>query len=95
MAFRDLVGSATLAAKYIGFEREEVAFLLRAERLDLGSMEVEVFGDSFTRDPFQRGKGKDYFIYRWRDRFAAMPLLKDFLSKDWVFRPLGWAYILI
>jgi len=91
MASRDLVALDTLAAQYMGFEHDEVEFLLHAERQGLGSMEVEIIGDSFGRDPFQRGKGKDYLIYRWRDRFAATPLLKEFLSKEWFFRPLGWA----
>ena len=91
IASRDLVALDTAAAHYMGFERDEVEFLLHAERQGLGSMEVEIVGDSFAKNPFARGKGQDYVVYRWRDRFAQMPVLRTFLLQDWFFKPLGWA----
>lgn len=90
MASRDLVALDTLAGQYMGFERDEVEFLLHAEKRGLGSMEVEVVGDPFERNRFQRGHGGDYVVYRWRDRIAGMPVFKTFLQQDWFFKPLGW-----
>lgn len=88
---RDLVALDTVVAQYMGFERDEVEFLLHAERSGLGSMEVEVVGDVFERNPFARGQGQDYVVYRWRDRFAGLPVFRTFLLQDWFFKPLGWA----
>lgn len=90
MASADLVALDTLAAQYMGFHRDEVAFLQHAEKRCLGSMEVEVVGDAFVQNPFQRGRGQDYVIYRWRDRFARAPVMRTFLRQEWFFRPLGW-----
>ena len=89
LASRDLVALDTLAGQYMGFERDEAEFLLHAERLGLGSMEVEVVGDAFERNPFERGRGDQYIVYRWRDRFAGMPVFRTFLQQDWFFKPLG------
>jgi uncharacterized protein (DUF362 family) len=91
LAARDLVALDTVAAQFMGFERDEVEFLLHAERKGLGSMEVELVGDSFERNPFARGQGQDYVVYRWRDRFASLPILRSLLLQDWFFKPLGWA----
>lgn len=90
MASRDLVALDTLAGQYMGFERDEAEFLIHAEKNGLGSMEVEVVGDNFECNPFQRGLGNDYVVYRWRDRFASMPVFRNFLQQDWFFKPLGW-----
>ncbi len=90
MASRDLVALDTAVAQYMGFEREEVEFLLHAERLGLGSMEAEIVGDAFERNPFARGQGQDYVVYRWRDRFADIPVFRAFLLQGWFFKPLGW-----
>jgi uncharacterized protein (DUF362 family) len=90
LASRDLVALDTVAAHYMGFERGEVEFLLHAQQQGLGSMEVEVVGDALARHPFARGRGRDYAVYRWRDRFARTPLLSNFLRQEWFFRPLGW-----
>ncbi len=89
LASRDLVALDTLAGQYMGFERDEAEFLLHAERLGLGSMEVEVVGDAFERNPFERGRGDQYIVYRWRDRFAGMPVFRTFLQQNWFFKPLG------
>ncbi len=91
MASRDLVALDTAAAQYMGFDRDEVEFLLHAERQGLGSMEAEIVGDAFEKNPFARGQGQDYVVYRWRDRFADAPVLRTFLLQDWFFKPLGWA----
>ena len=91
MASRDLVALDTATAQYMGFERDEVEFLLHAERQGLGSMEAEMVGDAFEKNPFARGQGQDYVVYRWRDRFADTPILRSFLLQDWFFKPLGWA----
>jgi len=90
MASADLVALDALAAQYMGFSRNEVLFLQHAQARGLGSMEVEVVGDDFAPNPFERGRGRDYVIYRWRDRFAGMPVLSAFLRQAWFFRPLGW-----
>ncbi len=90
LASRDLVALDTLAGEYMGFARDEVEFLLHAEKLGIGSMEVEVVGDEFARNVFERGRGRDYIVYRWRDRFQSMPILRNFLQQDWFFKPLGW-----
>ena len=90
MASRDIVALDTAAAQYMGFARDEVEFLLYAERQGLGSMEAEIVGDPFEKNPFARGHGRDYVVYRWRDRFADIPILRSFLLQDWFFKPLGW-----
>jgi len=90
LASKDLVALDVLAAQYMGFQREEVDFLLYAASAGLGGLEAEVLGDAFEQNVFVRGEGRDYLISRWRDRLDSLPVLRKLLVKDWFFKPVGW-----
>lgn len=91
MASCDLVALDSLIGHYMGFDVSEIKFIKKAEESGLGYSDFNVIGDSYKSNPFERGKGEDYVIYRWRDRISNTPILRDFLQQDWFFKPLGWA----
>lgn len=90
LASKDLVALDLVAGQYMGFQRQEVDFLLFAAEAGLGGLEVELMGDIFEQNVFTRGQGQDYLVSRWRDRLDALPVLRDLLVKDWFFKPVGW-----
>ena len=90
MASRDLVALDSLVGDYMGFDVSEIRFIREAERSGLGQSKFVAVGDPYEPNPFVKGRGQDYVIYRWRDRISNVPLLREFLQKEWFFKPLGW-----
>lgn len=90
MASTDLVALDALVAQYLGFDHEQIRFIQFARDQGLGSVDAEVIGDRFERNPFRPGQGKDFVVYRWRDRFAHIPGIRALLQQEWFFLPLGW-----
>ena len=90
MASTDLVALDSLIASYMGFDPQSIDFIKNAENLGVGSTDYRLVGDSFEKNPFERGKGKDYFIYRWRDRFKKIPIFRDIIFTVPLYRALGY-----
>jgi len=90
MASSDLVSLDSAIAAYMGFKQQEIGFLKTCEENKVGSSELKIIGDRFEINPFKRGKGKDYFIYRWRDRLQKIPVLKQIIFTVFAYRLLGY-----
>ncbi len=90
LASKDLVALDVVAGQYMGFQRDEVDFLLGAAEANLGALEAEVLGDAFEQNVFVRGEGRDYLVSRWRDRLDSLPVLRVLLVQGWFFKPVGW-----
>jgi uncharacterized protein (DUF362 family) len=95
MASRDLVALDAAVATYMGLDPYDVEFLAASERNGVGARAHRMMGDPFSPEPFKPGKGKDYFIYRWRDRIKEIPGLGRFiLENTFPFRFLGFLAVL-
>ncbi len=95
MASTDLVALDTAIAKYMGMDSNGIEFIIRSERYGVGSRDHRIVGDPFYVEQFQPGRGKDYFIYRWRDRIKAVPGLGRFiLGNTLPFRFFGFLAVL-
>lgn len=79
MVSNDLVALDTAVARYIGIDPAEVQFIRECESVGVGSSTYQLMGDIFSPEVFKLGKGKDYFIYRWRDRIETLPFLGQFI----------------
>jgi len=91
MASRDLVALDSVVAEYMGLDPNAVGFLCAAEANGGASSDWTIVGDDFKPNPFRAGKGKDYFVYRWRDRIKKVPLLGSFiLGNTLPFRFFGY-----
>lgn len=95
MASRDLVALDAAVAEYMGLDPNQVGFLDCCQEKGIGSKRYRIAGDPFAPNPFKPGKGKDYLIYRWRDRIKEIPLLgRLILENAFPFRFLGfWAVL--
>lgn len=90
MASSDLVSLDTAIATYMGLNPQDIGFLTECTGKNVGSFKFKTIGDPFEINPFQKGKGKDYLIYRWRDRFQKIPLLKQLVFTVFAYRLLGY-----
>jgi len=90
MASTDLVALDSLIALYMGFDPMKIGFIQNAEELGIGTTNYKIVGDLFEQNHFQPGVGKDYLIYRWRDRFKKIPILRDIIFTIPVYRALGY-----
>ena len=90
IASTDLVALDALASLYMGMDPLKVGFINFAEKLRIGSTEYDIVGDTFEKNYFRPGVGKDYLVYRWRDRFKKMPVLKQLLFTVPAYRALGY-----
>ena len=90
IASRDLVALDSLVGDYMGLNVSEIRFIQEAEKNGLGHSNFIAVGDSYAPNPFEKGRGQEYVIYRWRDRISNTPVLREFLQQEWFFKPLGW-----
>ena len=90
MASTDLVALDSAIASYMGYDPETIGFIRAAEGLGVGCRFPEIVGDRFESNPFLRGRGSDYMIYRWRDRLKKIPLLRDVIFTVPAYRILGY-----
>ena len=90
LASTDLVALDALASLYMGIDPLKVGFINAAEKLRIGSTDYDIMGDTFEQNNFRPGVGKDYLVYRWRDRFKKMPVLKQLLFTVPAYRALGY-----
>ena len=90
MTSTDLVALDTLIALYIGLDPLKVGFIRYAEEIGVGKSNYTIVGDTFKQNPFKPGVGGDYLIYKWRDRFKKMPILKNIIFTVPIYRALGY-----
>ena len=90
MASTDLVALDSLTALYMGIEPLHIGFIKFAEKLGLGNTIYDIVGDPFEQNTFRPGVGKDYLVYRWRDRFKKIPILRNIMFTVPIYRALGY-----
>ena len=90
MASTDLVALDSLIAWYMGLDPHKIDFIKEAEKLGVGRTDYCLTGDPIEQNTFAQGVGKDYLIYRWRDRFKKIPIFRDIIFTVPFYRALGY-----
>ncbi|MBI2148930.1 DUF362 domain-containing protein [Candidatus Woesearchaeota archaeon] len=85
-ASNDLVSMDAFAADFIGLGKENVKYIVNADRLKVGGMKYKLTGDKTGRIKFIPPKIEDSFIVKTEMRLRNIPLLSYILFKTPLFK---------